>query len=148
MNKIPLLSIVLLFPQLLLAGDRPPADARPASEVARAVSAMNVGEILELEFDDNHWEAKTHQDGRELELRLDRIALKETARSEKSVSARVQPITGEKSLADLLAAAESKLPGPISEVEFENGRWEIDFWDNDKESKGWIDPKSGELHLK
>jgi hypothetical protein len=52
--------------------ERPPAGAKPLSEIIRAVEDQGLGVITEVEFEDGVWKIEIHKpDGGEVDLRID-----------------------------------------------------------------------------
>lgn len=49
----------------------PPLGAKPASAVAAQIEALNIGTIVDLEFDDRVWEVKVRDGRRSAEFKLD-----------------------------------------------------------------------------
>lgn len=55
--------------------EEPPANAKPLSEVIKAVEAQGEGRITEVEFDDGMWEIEVHRpDGKEANLKVDAVS--------------------------------------------------------------------------
>ncbi|THF64988.1 PepSY domain-containing protein [Pseudothauera nasutitermitis] len=59
------------FSTPLAAADRPPADARPLSEIVAALERQGYGPIVEVDFDDGRWEIEAYRQGRKFDLRVD-----------------------------------------------------------------------------
>ncbi len=52
--------------------ERPPAGAKPLSDIIRMVEDQNLGAITEVEFEDGVWKIEVHKpEGGELDLRVD-----------------------------------------------------------------------------
>jgi hypothetical protein len=55
--------------------ERPPAGAKPLSEIIRALEEQGLGGITEVEFDGGVWKIEVHNlDGSEVDLRVDPIS--------------------------------------------------------------------------
>jgi hypothetical protein len=55
--------------------ERPPAGAKPLSEIIRALEDQGLGGVTEVEFDDGVWKIEVHQpDGKELDIRVDPLS--------------------------------------------------------------------------
>ncbi len=53
----------------------PPANAKPLSEIIKAVEAQGYKTITEVEFDDNVWKIEAHQpDGKEVHVQVDPLS--------------------------------------------------------------------------
>ncbi len=55
----------------LVVDMRPPANAKPASAIARAIETARLGDIRELEWDTRVWEARVRNANGRAELNLD-----------------------------------------------------------------------------
>lgn len=66
----------------LLSDGMPPANAKPLSEIVRAIEAQSLGIIVEIEFEDGVWEIELHRpDGSEVTLKIDPVSGREVSRS-------------------------------------------------------------------
>ena len=70
---------LLLSPNLAYASwfgdEQPPANAKPLSEIGRALEDQGYKTITEVEFDDGLWEIEIQQaDGKEVHLEVDPIS--------------------------------------------------------------------------
>ncbi len=64
-----------LFPLVGSAGhDRPPANAKPLSEIVRTFEDQGYDTIVEVEFEDGVWEVELFRDGKKLELKVDSVS--------------------------------------------------------------------------
>ena len=54
-----------------IAGDKPPREAKPLSEIVQILERAGYGPFSEIEFDDGRWEVKVWRDNRKFELKVD-----------------------------------------------------------------------------
>lgn len=66
-------SMLLLSPQLSLASDKPPADAKPLSAIATQLEQQGYSPIAEMEFDDGRWKVEAYKDNQKRKLRVDPV---------------------------------------------------------------------------
>lgn len=62
----------------VLADGKPPANAKPLSEIVRSLEAQGFGPIVEIGFDGywggvGQWEIEAYKDGRKREVKIDPI---------------------------------------------------------------------------
>jgi hypothetical protein len=53
------------------AGDAPPRESKPVSEIIKSVEGQNAGTITDVESDDGLWEVEVYKDGKASTLYLD-----------------------------------------------------------------------------
>lgn len=144
-KSIPLTGLIfslLLAPLFAWAGDVPPTDSKPLSEILLSVEQQRLGVFSEAEFDDGLWELKVCDAGacQKLyiaprsgdEIRRRRVNLDET------------PPANAKPLSVIVQSVEALGLGVITEVEFDDGFWEIDVHKDSRKSKLIVDPITGE----
>lgn len=73
------IATLLAIPAVALAGwfghDRPPANARPLSEIIKGVEEAGYKTIVELEFEDGVYEIETlDAQGKEVKLKVDPVS--------------------------------------------------------------------------
>jgi hypothetical protein len=55
--------------------EKPPAGAKPLSEIIKAVEDQALGVVTEVEFEDGLWKLEVHKpDGKEMDLRVNPIS--------------------------------------------------------------------------
>lgn len=54
-----------------LAGDKPPTDIKPLSEIVKKLEQMGYTQISEIEFDDGQWEVDVYHDGKKRDVHVD-----------------------------------------------------------------------------
>jgi hypothetical protein len=57
-------------------GERPPADAKPLSDVVKALEDQGYSTVTEVNIDNGVWEVEAYKDGQERELRVDPVTAK------------------------------------------------------------------------
>ena len=121
-----------------------PPDSMPLSQIIKNVEGRNVGVITDIEFDDGLWEVDVHQDTAETTLYLD-PATGQAKRQERGrdVEDELPPRDG-KPLSELIKSIEDQKAGVITDVEFDDGFWEVTVRKDGKKVKMDIDPKTGE----
>ena len=53
-----------------MAGERPPADAVPLSEVVKSLEEKGYSPVTEVSMDNGVWEVEAYKDGQERELKV------------------------------------------------------------------------------
>lgn len=56
-----------------IAGERPPADAKPLVEIIEALEAQGYAPITEISMDDGVWEVEAYKNDEERELRVNPV---------------------------------------------------------------------------
>lgn len=57
----------------VVAGDRPPADAKPLSEIVKSIEDQGYSPVTEVEMEKGIWEIEAYKDNQERDLRVDPI---------------------------------------------------------------------------
>ena len=151
MSKIPRPFLPAMLVLALAAGaatarERPPADAKPLSQILTTVAQGHPGVIISAEFDDRRWDVVScGDDGRNCrELRVDPRSGK-TLRERHERNADPRPPAGAKTAAQIAHAVEQRQIGTITEIEFEHGLWEVSLRGEDVRAKLYVDPTSGDI---
>lgn len=141
---------VLLVSGLLLgplsapeAGELPPPGSLPLSTILRGVEERALGTIAEAEFDDGRWEVKVCDAGTCQKLYID-PASGEEKRRRRADPDEVPPANA-MHLSAVVRSVEAREPGVITEVEFDDGYWEVELRRDGRKVKPWIDPTTGAL---
>jgi hypothetical protein len=76
---VTLAALLIIAPVSAHAGwfseERPPANAKPLSEIIKSIEDQGYKNIEEVEFDDGAWEIEVHQaSGKEVEIHVDPVA--------------------------------------------------------------------------
>jgi hypothetical protein len=141
----PILLVVGLFLAPLSvawAGEVPPPGSKPLSEVLESVEKQKLGLIMEAEFDDGLWEVKVCDAGACRKLY---IAPKsgEEKRRRQTDSDEMPPVNA-MPLSTIIKSVEARGLGIITEVEFDDGFWEVELRKDGRKSDLTIDPRTGE----
>jgi len=130
---------------IALANDIPPTDGQPLSKILYALESREGAVITEVEFDDGKWEIKILRMGSFEELYINpktgATEKRETLRS----SIRKLPPDNAKPLSAIVQAVENRGIGAITEIEFDDGVWEVEFRRDGKKVEMDIDPITGEI---
>ncbi len=125
------------------AGDVPPRDGKPLVEIVATLENEQIGAITAIEFDDGFWEAEVHQDGRETDLTIDPQTGKITRRTpDTDIREELPPANG-MPLSAILRTLTKQDVGVITEVEFDDGVWEVEVRQNGRERKLRLEPLTG-----
>ncbi|ADJ28184.1 PepSY domain-containing protein [Nitrosococcus watsonii] len=68
---ISIFSVLTILPAMVLAGDKPPQDGKPLSEIVKSLEEQGFKQISEIEFDDGKWEVDVYKDNQKRELEVD-----------------------------------------------------------------------------
>ena len=144
-NRIALIlwAFGLLFTSLSVAwaGDLPPAGSKPLSEILKAVEQQKLGLISEAEFDDGLWEVKVCDAGACQKLHIDPRSGMEKRRR-KTDSDDIAP-AGAMPLTAIVQSVEARGLGIMTEVEFDDGHWEVELRKDGRKLKLSLDPRTG-----
>ena len=66
-----LLAILVLVPQVALADDKPPADAKALSEIVLSLEKRGYTPIVDIEFEDGYWEIEAYREGHKRDFKVD-----------------------------------------------------------------------------
>lgn len=135
--------LVLMALSAVQAGGVPPADGKALSEIVKAVEALKLGVITEVEFDDGFWEVELHSDSNETTLYLDPKAGTVSRQRDLTDIHEELPPKDAKPLSEIVVSVETMKLGTITQIEFEDGYWEVTTLKDGVKNKMDIDPKSG-----
>lgn len=141
---ITMLSVVGLLASLagVAQGDVPPEGSKPLSAILKSIEAGPFGRISEIEFDDGLWEAKVCGADGCVKLYLDPRTGQEQRR--RKIGPQELPPEGSKPISGIVASLEARELGTITEVEFEEGSWEVKLRKDGRKVKLLIDPATGQ----
>ena len=125
----------------LLAGETPPADSKPLSDILLALEAREVGTIAEAEFDDGLWEVKVLKEKAWHKLYIDPKTGAENRR--RGTGSEELPPANALALSKIVKSVEALNLGTISEVELEDGRWEVELRNAGRKVKLYMKPLAG-----
>jgi len=136
---VPLLTITSIS---VLADEQPPKDSMLLSKIIKSLEDEKVGVITSAEFDDGFWEVQTRKNDRWFELFVDPktgdIKRREPDEAEDEI-----PPADSLPLSSINKSVEKENRGTITDVEFDDGYWEIKIRNGNKRIKIDIDPKTG-----
>lgn len=140
--------ILLVFGLLLAplsvagAGELPSPGSRPLSAILKSVEEQRLGVITEAEFDNGLWEVKICDVGACQKLYIDPRSGEEKRR--RKTSPDEMPSANAMLLSTIVQSVEARQLGVITEVDFDDGFWEVELRKDGRKIKLAIDPKSGE----
>ena len=132
-----------LAPLAVWADDVPPADSKPLSEILRLVEENKLGLFSEVEFDDGLWELKVCEANGCQKLYIAPRSGDEVRR--RSADSDDFPQMNARPLSTIIESVETLGLGSITEVEFDDGFWEVDIHKNGRRTKLFYDPMTGEV---
>ncbi len=65
---------LLLSATQIIAGEKPPVDAAPLSEIIKSLEVKGYSPISEVSVDDGVWEVEVYKDGQERELKVNPVS--------------------------------------------------------------------------
>lgn len=125
------------------AGDLPPPGSKPLSAILKSVEGQDLGVITSAEFDDGWWEVKVCKGPACHKLYIDPESGEEKRRREAGSDNELPPANA-KPLSAIAQSIEDSKAGVITEVEFDDGFWEVELRNDGRKSKLDIDPRTGE----
>ncbi|MCC5795855.1 MAG: PepSY domain-containing protein [Methylophaga sp.] len=149
MNTTKLSTLILSASMLMAgasvqAGDYPPIGSQSFSSLIKSVEAMDLGQIIEAEFDDDVFEVKVCSSQRSCyELELNPRTGSEISRKADDTS-EILPPADAMSLSAIIESVEARDLGTITEAELDDGVWEIEIRGLGIKTKLKIDPMTGE----
>ena len=134
--------IALSMSPFAFASDTPPAGSTPLSSILNANASAD-STIVSAEFDDGLWELEVCATNACEKVYVDPKTGKETRR--RAIRNQSRPAAGSVSIAQIAAQEEKGGNGTITEIEFDDGRWEVTLDRNGEDSKIWFDARTGGL---
>lgn len=124
----------------------PPGDAKPLSEILDVVQQRHPGMIVAAEFEHDRWEVFNCPSASRKcrELYVDPHSAQTLRDKSESHSSR-RPPAGGKSAAQIARSVEERRLGTITEIEFDDGVWEVSVRGTGVRAKLYLDPVSGEM---
>ena len=134
---------LLLAPLSAWAGNALPTDSKPLSQILLSVEQQKLGVFSEVEFDDGLWELKVCEAGTCQKIYIAPRSGDEIRR--RNVNSDETPPATAKPLSAIVQSVEALGLGGITEVEFDDGFWEIDIRKDGRKIKLTVDPMTGEI---
>lgn len=132
-----------MFRPLAWASDLPPSGSKLLSTILKSVEGQEFGVITGAEFDDGWWEVKVCKDDACQKRYIDPKSGDENRRRKTDTDNEL-PSANAKSLSAIVQSVEDRGLGFITEVEFDDGFWEVELRKDGQKSKLDIDPRTGE----
>ncbi len=130
------------------ASDVPPRDGMALSAIIKSVEDQKVGVITEVEFDDGLWEVDVHKGSREVTFYLNPKTGKLIRQRDSVDVHETLPPSDGKPLSEIIKGLEVQKVGVISEVECDDGFWEVTSQKDGKKIKMDLDPRSGKIRVR
>lgn len=124
-----------------VAGEIPPPGAKPLSVILKSVEDRKLGSISEAEFDDGLWEVKVCSAEACEKLDIDPQTGEEKHRRKKA-SDEIPPANS-RPISTIIESVEGRNSGVVSEVEFDDGFWEVELRKDGRKTRLVLDPMTG-----
>jgi hypothetical protein len=141
-----LILILMVFataPDSSIAREVPPAGSKPLSEILKMVEELKIGVITEAEFEEAMWEVMVREAQTCWTLFIDPKSGNESRRVKEQCEDETPPSDG-KRVSEIVRGCEERKLGVITEVEFDDGWWEVSVRNGNRKMKLKFDPKTGE----
>lgn len=125
-----------------IAGELPSPTSKPLSSIIKGVEDQKLGSITEAEFDDGLWEIKVCQEQGCLKLYLNPETGQEQRR--RPTHFEETPPANSLALSIIMQSIEARGQGTITEVEFDDGFWEVKLRKDRQKIKLVVDPMTGD----
>jgi hypothetical protein len=135
--------VVLAAVGTVITRDARSQTGKPLSEIVKSIEDQQLGVVTEIDFDHGRWEVELHKGGRQTTLYLDPNTGAVDRRKERADPHEVLPPEDAKPLSDLIKSVEDQKLGPITEVDYDDGFWEVEVRRSGAKTKLDIDPRSG-----
>ena len=135
--------VAAFFQVVAIAGDRPPEGVAPLSKVLETVQGQGLSPIVEASFDDGVWEIEGFRSGRPVEAHVDPKSL--AIVMERSDSPKERPSKDSLTAAKIVQMLEQKQYGPVEEIDWDHGTWEVEAVRNCVERELRIAPATGQV---
>ncbi len=127
---------------IVQADERPPPNSKPLSLILKSVEEQESGSISEAEFDDGLWEVKVCATDGCQKLYINPKSGKEKRR--KRTGSDEIPPANAMALSTIIQSVEARKLGTITDVEFDDGFWDVELLKRGHEIELVIDPMTGE----
>ena len=124
------------------AGDMPPPDGKPLSLILKSVEEQKLGSITEVEFDDGLWEVKVCGAAACQKLHID--ARSGDERRRRNADSDEIPPAGSMPISTIIESIEARGLGTVTEVDFDDGAWDVELRRDRQKMKLVVDPMTGE----
>ena len=121
---------------------------KPLSEILRSLEDQRLGAITEADLDHGRWEVEVHKDGRKTTVYLDPKTGAVDRRRERADAHEVLPPADAKPLSEIIKSVEDQNLGAVTEVDYDDGFWEVEVGKGATKTKLDIDPRTGETRTR
>ena len=125
-------------------GETPPTGSQPLSEILITVEKESFGTLSDVEFDDGVWEAKVCKAGVCEKLYFNptsgELVRRRLSEADETPQGNVKP------LSEIVKLVEAKGLGTITEIEYDDGFWEVELRKDGKLNRVFVNPVSGEIN--
>jgi uncharacterized membrane protein YkoI len=121
---------------------------KPLSEIIKSIEDQQLGSITEADLDHGRWEVEVHKDGRKTTLYLNPKTGAVDRRKERADAHEVLPPGDAKPLSEIIKSVEDQNLGAVTEVDYDDGFWEVEVRKGGTKTKLDIDPKTGETRTR
>jgi len=128
----------------VLTAQATPQDAKPLSEIIKAVEGKQAGVIFEIELDDGMWEVEVYKNNQETKFYLDPKTGQEKRQTKSNDRPDELPPQNGKALSEIIKSIENETSGMVTDVEFDDGYWEVTIRKDGRKMKMDLDPRSGQ----
>jgi hypothetical protein len=135
-------SLFLATLSIAWAGELPPPGSKPLSAILKSVEGQLLGVITSTDFDDGCWEIKVCKARACQKLYLDPRSGEEKRR--RNADSDEIPPANAMLLSTIIQSVEASGLGTITEVDFDDGFWEVELRKDGQKIKQAIDPRTGE----
>ena len=135
-------SLFLATLSIACASELPPPGGKPLSAILKSVEGQLLGVITSTDFDDGWWEVKVCKAHACQKLYIDPKSGEEK-RQREADSDEIPPENA-MLLSTIIQSVEASGLGIITEVDFDDGSWEVDLRKDGREIELAIDPRTGE----
>jgi hypothetical protein len=148
MKSNSILTVLSVFGLLLAplsgagAGELPPPGTKPLSAILKLVEDQRIGSISVAEFDDGLWEVEVCDAEACQKLYLDPLTGEEKRRR-KTDSDEIPPANS-MPISTIIHSVEDRGLGAVTEVDFDDGVWEVELLKDGRKIKLAMDPMNGE----
>lgn len=137
------ISLFFLIIGIVYADELPSANSKPLSTLVRSLEEQKLGIVTSIEFDDGLWEIEIYKAGAETKLFLDPVSGEIKHQFPDDGDGELPPEEG-KPLSTIIESLEKQNLGTITNVEFDDGLWDVEIQKDGAETELRIDPKSGD----
>lgn len=136
-------SVFLATITIVGADELPPPGSKPFSAILKSVEGQELGVIASAEFNYGWWEIKVCAAAACQKLYLDPKSGEEKRREAAHAGDELPPANA-RLLSSIIQVLEERKLGVITDVEFDNGFWEVELYKDGRKITLDIDPGTGE----